>query len=95
MSFALAPEGQLVIRVPTNWYLENTTEQTALSDLKVAESTLDDLIAASPALASGVKNRPRHFVLVYDYGTGGVELCHLVNGSLIWAKGFPAGGGAA
>ena len=95
VSFALAPEGHLVVRVPTSWYLENTTEQTALNDLEVAENTLNDLVLESPAFASVVKDRPRHFVLVYDYGMGGVELCRLIDGSLVWAKGFPVGEGAA
>ncbi|MCA1568610.1 MAG: hypothetical protein LC803_23780 [Acidobacteria bacterium] len=95
VSFALAPEGHLVARVPTSWHLENTTEQTALSDLRVAENILNDLVAQSASFASVVRNRPRHFVLVYDYGMGGVELCCLIDGSLEWAKGFPAGEGAA
>ena len=95
VSLALAPEGYLVARVSTSWHLENTTERTALSDFQVAESTLNDLIAGSSAFASVVKNCPRQFVLVYDYGMGGVELCRLVDGSLVWAKGFAVGGGAA
>ena len=95
VSFSLAPEGHLEIRVPTSWHLENTTEQTALSDMKVAENTLNDLAAESPAFASVIKDRPRHFVLVYDYGMGGVELCRLIDGSLVWAKRFPVGEGAA
>ena len=41
VSFLLAPEDHLAVRVPTSWHLENTTEQTALSDLKVAENTLE------------------------------------------------------
>ena len=90
VSFALAPEGYLAVRVPTSWYLENTTEQTALSDFKVAENTLNDLVGESLAFASVVKNRSRHFVLVYDYGMGGVELCRLIEGSLVWATGLPA-----
>jgi len=66
-----------------------------LIDLRVAENSLNDLVSESPAFVSVVKNQPRHFVLVYDYGMGGVELCRLIDGTLIWAKGFPAGEGAA
>ena len=95
VSFALTPEDYLAVRVPTSWYLENTTEQTALSDFKVAENTLNDLVGESPAFASVVKNRFCHLVLVYDYGMGGVELSRLIEGSLVWAKRLPARQGAA
>jgi hypothetical protein len=94
VSFYLAPGGHLAASIPTSWYLENTTEQTALNDLGVAENALKDLIAESPAFASVVGNLPRQYILLHDYGAGGVELCRLVGGKLIWAKGFPAAKGA-
>ncbi len=90
VSFYLAPEGYVAASIPTTWYLENTTEQTALNDLKAAENTLEDLIAESPKFASIVKDLPRRYILVHNYGMGAIELCRLAEGKLIWAKGFPA-----
>lgn len=90
VSFYLAPEGYLAASVPTSWRLENTTEQTALNDLKAAENTLKELIAESPAFASVAGDRPRQYILIHDDGVGGVELCRLADGRLIWAEGFPA-----
>jgi hypothetical protein len=88
VGFWLAPDGSLEVRVPSSWGIENTSEQTALSDLEHAKKLLDVLIVESPSFASLVKDRARRFVLIDDYGMGGVELCRLVGGALIWAKGM-------
>jgi len=89
VGFWLAPDGSLEMRVQSSWRIENTTEQTALSDLENARNLLDALIKESLSFGSLVKGRARHFVLIDDYGMGAVELCRLVDGSLIWAKGMP------
>ena len=87
VGFWLAPDGSLEVRAPSSWRIENITEQTALSDLERAKNLLDVLIEESSSFASLVNGLARRFVLIDDYGMGAVELCRLVNGALIWAKG--------
>jgi hypothetical protein len=89
VGFWLAPDGSLEVRVQSSWRIENMSEQTALSDLENARNLLDALVKESSSFASLLEGHSRRFVLIDDYGMGAVELCRLVNGSLIWAKGMP------
>jgi len=89
VGFGLSPGGTLEIRVQSSWRIENTTAPTALDDLERAKILLEALIEESASFASIVKGRDRRLVLVDDYGMGAVELCRLIDGSLIWAKGMP------
>ena len=88
VGFWLAPDGSLEVRAQSSWRIENTTEQTALSDLENAKNLLAALIKGSSSFASLVMGRAHRFVLIDDYGMGAVELCRLVDGALIWAKGM-------
>ena len=88
VGFWFAPDGSLEVRVQSSWRIENTTEQTALNDLDNAKNLMDDLIEESSSFASLVKDSARRLVLIDDYGMGAVELCHLADGALIWAKGM-------
>jgi hypothetical protein len=90
----LAANGSLGASINSSWRVENTTEQTARADLQVAKDTVGDLVAESSSFAALVKDRPQYFILIHDYGTGSVELCRLVNGALVWAKGMPFSTGA-
>jgi hypothetical protein len=87
--FLLAPDGALELRVPTSWQCANVTEQTALDDFSRAMESVESLVSASVAFASSVVDRARRYVLVEDYGMGGIELCHLVNGRIIWKRTLP------
>jgi len=46
---------------------------------------LNELKAKSPKFAELVNAHPTLFILIYDYGTGSVELCRLVDNKLVWA----------
>jgi hypothetical protein len=94
VGFWLAPDGVLEARVQTSWFRENVTEQTALNDLERAKNLADTLVEASASFASLVKDRPRRYVVVDDYKMGGIELCRLIDGSLLWSNGFPVAKGA-
>jgi hypothetical protein len=85
----LAPDGYLGVGTESSWSIENTTEQTALADLQRAKKVVDSLIEESSPFAALVRDCPRQYILNHDYGTGSVELCHLVNGVLVWVKGMP------
>ncbi len=89
VGFGFSPDGTLEMRVQSSWRIDNTTEQTALDDLERAKILLDALIEESASFASTIKGRDRRVVLIDDYGMGAVELCRLIDGSLIWAKGMP------
>ena len=85
----LTSDGALEVRVQSSWRIENSTEETALNDLERANILIDALIEESASFAAAVKGRNRRLVVIDDYGMGAVELCRLVDGSLIWAKGMP------
>lgn len=87
--FWLTPDGYLEVSLNSSWRIEDTTKQTALNDLKRAKDILTDLALESPSFAEIVKAYPQRFILINDYGTGSVELCHLEDGELRWAKGMP------
>lgn len=89
VSFWLAPDGCLEVSVRTSWRIENTTTRTAMDDLERAKNLVNDLVAKSPTFATIAKAHPQRFILIHDYGTGSVELCRLLNGTLTWAKGMP------
>ena len=88
VSFWLAQDGCLEVSVVSSWRIENTTEQTALVDVKRAMKLVGDLVAKSSSFAAIAKAHPQRFTLIHDYGTGSVELCRLVDGAIIWAKGI-------
>ena len=89
VSFWIAPDGSLQVSIDTSWRIENTTEQTALSDLERAKNVLAQLVRESVAFKSITEGRPQEFSLGYDCGKSGVELARLVEGKLVWAKGAP------
>jgi hypothetical protein len=89
VKFWLAPDGHLEVSVESSWRIENTTEQTALADLQRAMNLVNDLVAKSSSFAAVAKAHSQRFILIHDYGTGSVELCRLVGGKIVWAKGMP------
>lgn len=93
VGFLLAPDHAVEIRVQTSWYPENVTQQIALANLKSAQDLADDLLKTSPAFAALVKDRPRRYIVVDEYKNGGIEICRLVDGKLLWSPGFPCSKG--
>jgi hypothetical protein len=89
VSLRIATDGSLQVSVDTSWCIENTTEQTALSDLGRAKNVLAHLAHESAAFKSIIEGRPQCFRLGYDCGKSGVELARLVDGKLVWARGAP------
>jgi hypothetical protein len=89
VSFRIAADGSLQVSVQTSWRIENTTEQTALSDLERAKKVLAHLTLESVAFKRIIEGRRQCFSLGYDCGKSGVELARLVDGKLVWAKGAP------
>lgn len=89
VSFWLGPDGYLEVSVGSSWRIENTTEQTALADLQRAMHLVNDLVAKSSSFATVAKSHSQRFILIHDDGMGSVELCRLVNGKIVWAKGMP------
>src|SRR5262245_56437071 len=77
------------VRVPSSCEIENTTEVRARGDLELAERSIEYLEEASPRARRLVGSRSKRFVLLYDYGTGGIEICDYAAGALTWRPGYP------
>jgi len=82
-------QGFIEVRVPSSWEVENTNQERALQDLEVAEGNIRTLREASPRFSELVCSLPVRFILVYDYGMGGLELCELEDGEFTWRPGYP------
>jgi hypothetical protein len=77
------------VRVPSSWEVENTNEQRARQDLELAERNIRQLQEVSARFSELVGPLPLRFILVYDYGMGGLELCELEDGEFTWRPGYP------
>ncbi|HSC07288.1 MAG TPA: hypothetical protein VLD59_10730 [Steroidobacteraceae bacterium] len=64
----------LECRIPSSFRAENATDDTIRRDLEAARAKIAELLQESPALMSLVGARRRRFVVLDDYGGGGVEL---------------------
>jgi len=82
-------EGVLQVVVPTQWEPHSITHARALEELRRAERNIASLAAASPRFDAIVANLRRVFILVYDYGTGGLWLCRLLEDTFEWYEGYP------
>jgi hypothetical protein len=87
-------DGLIEIRVPSSWEVENTNEERARNDLELAERNILLLQEESSRFARIAGELPRRFILVYDYGMGGLELCQLEAGRFSWRPSFPHHGPA-
>jgi hypothetical protein len=81
-------DNKLVANVSSSWILENVTTERALADLEEAKQFVESLGSENAEFAGLLETHPLQFVLVDDYGTGKVEIGRLVEGELVWAKGF-------
>ena len=66
---------------------DQVTERGALADIEIGKRALTELMTKSADFKSLIEDHPLRFSVIFDYGTGAVELCHLVGDKLIWAKG--------
>ncbi len=82
-------DGSLQMRVPSEWEPDSITPQRATQELDRAVHNLAGLRSASPRFAALTDGLPEHIVLLYDYGSGGIELCELNQGVLEWRPGYP------
>jgi len=89
VSFALTPNGTVVVGVDTSWALASVTAETAAADFELGRSALQELIASAASFASAVEGRPIRYELFDDYGNGSVLLCTLEGGKLTWSAGLP------
>jgi len=82
-------DGVLNVLVPTQWEPHSITEPRAVEELRRAERNIASLAAASPRFAAIVANLRKAFILVYDYGMGGLWLCRLLEDTFEWYEGYP------
>ncbi len=80
--------GGLDVLVRSSKPTGEVTEGSANSDLQKGRELFGELVAESPTLSALVTKRPAEFALIYDYGTGAVELCRQVGEELVWAEGI-------
>ena len=81
--------GALQVLVPTQWEPHSITEARAHAELERAQRNIDELVSSSPRFSKIIGVIPRVFVLVYDYGMGGLWMCELRDGNLTWHEGYP------
>jgi hypothetical protein len=72
----------------SSWYPENVTAETVRADLLRAHDAIERLSASSPAFREFMETVTVHYVLIYDYGKGAIDLCREESGGLRWAAGF-------
>ena len=87
--FSLSADGLLVVAIASSyWPLENITEQTALADLRRAQSVAEYLAGESPDFQAIYERHEHLFILLNYYGPGGeTEVARLVGGEVVWANG--------
>jgi len=84
VDFWLSAEETLNVNVNSSWWIGNTNEERALSDLKRAKDVLAYVAQESPEFARIIKNRTRRFTLSYFDGRDGVLLGSFVDGKILW-----------
>ncbi len=67
-----------------NNLLENVTTQSSLTELKDIKSLFSKMVDASIELSEFIKDKQIEYYLGYDYGMGGVGICHEKDGQVIW-----------
>ena len=87
VSYRLGTDNSLSIVVNSSWHAENITEVRARSDIEEGSRITDYLISASRQFEQIVTNRERQYVLIKDYGKGGVLICRMIGGTIEWPEG--------
>ncbi|MEZ4333312.1 MAG: hypothetical protein R3F35_16235 [Myxococcota bacterium] len=88
-------ESQLQVRVPTADEPDNVTFDSAAAELDRAAEQFCRLCERSTRFAKAVSGMEPQFVLLYDYGMGGIEICERNGDELTWRKGYPGAAPAA
>ena len=86
VGLSLTPEGLLVAAVESSYSIENTSEQTALIDLRRAR-TVADYLAAKNSMFRAIYEQHQHVIMLVNYfGHGGeTEVARFVDGNVVWA----------
>jgi hypothetical protein len=79
-------DNELWIVGQTNYNdLDNLTKKIALKELDEVKQQFCDYLDLSPELASFIKDKGIRYCLGYDYGMGGIEICHYKNNEVTWS----------
>ena len=81
-------ENHVECAVNSQWKPSNLTDQRAWEDFEHAKHTFQRLSSESETFARMVEGRLTEYSIIFDYGTGCVELCRLTDGMLNWADGL-------
>lgn len=69
-----------------NNLLENITRQSTLTELNEIKSLFSKMVDASNELSEFIKDKKIEYYLGYEYGMGGLVICHEKDGQVIWEK---------
>ena len=67
----------------SEWQPENLTDDRALAEINRAQYTHTRLAEQSADYLTAIADAEIRYSVIYNYGMGSVELCHLDNGNLI------------
>lgn len=81
--------GMLRAYVPSSWQTERVTEATAMNDLARGQMLLTSLQNSSRRFREIAGSARSESWLIDDYETGWVPICKMVNGNVVWEKGYP------
>jgi hypothetical protein len=79
----------LQVRVATAWEPDSVSAARANEELERAVRNYDRLRDASVRFRTLTESYEPSFVLLYDYGMGGIELCRWRDGEIVWKDGYP------
>jgi hypothetical protein len=82
-------DGALQVLVPTQWEPHSITKARALEELQRAQRNIARLSSSSSRFSAIVAGFPHLFILVYDYGMGGLWMCQIRGGEFEWYEGYP------
>ena len=80
---------RLNMRVASKWKPDTITRERAENEISRALRNLGRLRSSSDRFAALTEGLPLHVVLLYDYDTGGLEMCEQSEGEFRWCPGYP------
>lgn len=66
------------------WQLENITKNNALDDLENAKTKIKNMLSNSKELSDLLSNKEFVYLLNYDTGKAGIEICEERNEKIKW-----------
>jgi len=82
LTLSLSNESTVSVRFPSNWSIENMNKRTALHELQEAKDILSEIRFSSKAFNDYLSKKMITYILVYDYGMGGINICREENGEV-------------